>query len=756
MAIWYLDPALGASGNTGKGFWSCAYTAGTHTQPPVDESQTMTGVTSSRTAVLVAITVTSGTWAGGDAAGVLSFKSKSGTFTAAEIGNFTNGSHCVITADLAVAARQFTENLAAGDLTAGDTIRMARTPAPISIGNATWTDGSGTVTLDTAITKNIDLCVAAGTGENQWDKADANVSISGESSAKEGTYRMAIAIGASFATDTLIAWADLPDSTASDFGTYTGISFWISANAAINANTLRLRLYSAVNGGGSVLEDYLIPYKIESGYVKFYPVNTRNDASPVSLSSTRVRSIGLYAEEDPGTVIIYIDNIFAHNGLSLQSLISKHTSGTNEPWFTIRSISGTTITLGGCGDYGSMFAYYYTDDADSSPETVDTFRRETVKTTLCTTSSGEINKINKVGTFAAPLLIYGGYDTTTGVNTAAGDITFLDGFNGFGCGFVGASNYGDANHTIKKIGLARYYYGIGGHGGRHYTLEDMYFAGNSNGQFCPNGYCVLTRCYIFGVMPLSPANALTELYDCKVTACQGGYGTILDGPMIMNNCVFGGFYSSATYGDIYMSNPPSNVFAVNCRFKVALPVVGSAAANYSRGGVLFSLNHNRVSGSNYFYTPYYRGSYLTFYAFNDTTIYKTASPSMRLVASHATYKAESAPLNEGVEAAVAASGDFTISVWIRKSNTTTGDGFGNDAATYNGNAPRLICRRNDVMGVTADTVIATLTGGAGAFAQMSGSLSGASIVPSQDGVLEFIVDCDGTAGWINIDDWAVA
>jgi hypothetical protein len=29
-----------------------------------------------------------------------------------------------------------------------------------------------------------------------------------------------------------------------------------------------------------------------------------------------------------------------------------------------------------------------------------------------------------------------------------------------------------------------------------------------------------------------------------------------------------------------------------------------------------------------------------------------------------------------------------------------------------------------------------------------------SVSPTDAGALEFIVDCDGTQGWINVDDWA--
>jgi hypothetical protein len=140
---------------------------------------------------------------------------------------------------------------------------------------------------------------------------------------------------------------------------------------------------------------------------------------------------------------------------------------------------------------------------------------------------------------------------------------------------------------------------------------------------------------------------------------------------------------------------------------------------------------------------------------SDSSIKRGGSgTSLRLTPYHATEKAASAPIGKGVQVAVAASGNFTISCYVRKSHTSDGDSY-----TYDGDAPRLIVRRNDALGVTADTVIATHPGGesAGAWTQVSGSLSGVGITPSQAGVLEFYVDAaHDVDAFINIDDWAVS
>jgi hypothetical protein len=90
-------------------------------------------------------------------------------------------------------------------------------------------------------------------------------------------------------------------------------------------------------------------------------------------------------------------------------------------------------------------------------------------------------------------------------------------------------------------------------------------------------------------------------------------------------------------------------------------------------------------------------------------------------------------------------GTITINVYVRKS--VAGDG-----AAYNGNQPRLIVRKNLACGITSDTVLDTMTAAAGSWEQLTGTTAAVDA----DGALEFVVDCDGTTGWINVDDWSVS
>lgn len=125
----------------------------------------------------------------------------------------------------------------------------------------------------------------------------------------------------------------------------------------------------------------------------------------------------------------------------------------------------------------------------------------------------------------------------------------------------------------------------------------------------------------------------------------------------------------------------------------------------------------------------------------DTSI-ADATPSLRMTPLSASIKLQS----PGFLASVANGQTKTASVKVRKS--VSGDG-----AAYNGNQPRLMVRRNYGAGITADTVLDTATAAAeGAFE----TLSGVTAAVSADCALEFYVDCDGTAGWVNVDTFAVS
>lgn len=111
----------------------------------------------------------------------------------------------------------------------------------------------------------------------------------------------------------------------------------------------------------------------------------------------------------------------------------------------------------------------------------------------------------------------------------------------------------------------------------------------------------------------------------------------------------------------------------------------------------------------------------------ETTTVHTGSQSVKMTPNNASGKLESGSF----KIAVANGGTLTPSVYVRED------------ASYNGARARLILKRNDAIGITSDTVIDTATAASDeAWEQLTGTTAAAT----DDGVMEFVIDCDGTAG----------
>jgi hypothetical protein len=119
--------------------------------------------------------------------------------------------------------------------------------------------------------------------------------------------------------------------------------------------------------------------------------------------------------------------------------------------------------------------------------------------------------------------------------------------------------------------------------------------------------------------------------------------------------------------------------------------------------------------------------------------------SMRMTPRSSVAKLRSARMLEGFSVPCQASTAVTVTVYTRRS--TSGDG-----GLYNGNPQRLRVVADPMQGISGDSAfddahtLATSTNASqGAFEAMT-----ASVTPLVDGVLLFIVDCDGTVGWVNV------
>lgn len=120
----------------------------------------------------------------------------------------------------------------------------------------------------------------------------------------------------------------------------------------------------------------------------------------------------------------------------------------------------------------------------------------------------------------------------------------------------------------------------------------------------------------------------------------------------------------------------------------------------------------------------------------DTTTYKTASPSLAMLPTLAvsSFKLESKRFRRRVTSG----SSITVAVYVQKNGS------------YNGNAPRLRVAQNSAGGI-AEATLATHSAGASTWQQISGSVGPVA----ETCYLEFFVDCDGSAGQVNVDDWSI-
>jgi hypothetical protein len=217
------------------------------------------------------------------------------------------------------------------------------------------------------------------------------------------------------------------------------------------------------------------------------------------------------------------------------------------------------------------------------------------------------------------------------------------------------------------------------------------------------------------------------------------YGYQSSGPkgvaIRFESCSFGATTPHAT-GDLNITN--SGMFFIqlfNCILASSTEVANTANL---RVGFVISIKHDQGAGSHKAWLPNGRTTGATMEP--DTAIVGTTSPSARLYPGSLTLKL----VLPRFYAAVANGNTLTPSIKVRES-------IAGDGTDYNGTRIRLIVLANVAAGISANTVLATATGASeGAFE----TLSGTTAAVTDDAVLEFIVDCDGTTGWINIDDFS--
>lgn len=200
------------------------------------------------------------------------------------------------------------------------------------------------------------------------------------------------------------------------------------------------------------------------------------------------------------------------------------------------------------------------------------------------------------------------------------------------------------------------------------------------------------------------------------------------------NCTIG---PNHTTGDISNSNA-LNMY--NVRFRNCFMLSGTEIANQSTMNpfsIISSARHDQTDKNNYIWKL--NGTQRT-----DDSIFRSSPLSVRMtpIALTGYVRFESTPFIVPVKAGQS----LTIGVWVRLSGNT-------DGTPYNGQNPRLILKSNSsAFSGTSDIVLSTVDANVEEWTYFSGTTP----IAIDDSAFEIVIDCTGTSGWINFDDFFVS
>lgn len=586
--------------------------------------------------------------------------------------DFDNGNDTNNGTTWALAWKTITNGATAARITAGDTIRCSKTPDPVSLGNATWTNLSKTVTLATAQTLTIDLC------NTTAYTASANITATASTTRKEGSHSCSLVVATAFTTGKM-AYKTL---TTLDASGYQKLSFWFRNTVAIaSATVLKVCLCSDTTGD-TIVDTFWIPAIPSTN--RFVPLTITKDGGGNMGSS--IQSIAIYANSDPGTPTLLFDDFVASttSGLCLQCLISKNGSaqGGTEGYYGIQSIDGTTILLDSDTETSAAAGrgYYGTT------ETVTTYMRSTYKTAMASSTTTAVSTLNDSGTLVNLISYEFGYEVGT---TNQNGETFLDGLNGYGYG-INISN--KPYNSLKYLNLVRYYYGLNNSTSLCY-ITSCSSINNAQIGFYIFGYLnILTSCKTFN----NNSYGFNILSSNIITSCisnnNTNNGLIVNG----NDNLFESFsaYNNLQYGVnnlsinkftnlITSNNSTSGLFSsalLFCR-NSSISEATEFTGTQNSTSILWSYDHDQTDGNHWGF--FYGGTF----NIQSTTVHDTEPSSWKTAITSADRKSNYKAMLPVGEFAGTASTNLVVTAWVKKDHATN-------------IACRLVCYADDALGIT--------------------------------------------------------
>lgn len=521
--------------------------------------------------------------------------------------------------------RTFESGATAARIAPGDTIRVMATPNETLVGNATWTDLSKTVTLAGAVTANITDC------ETAWT-ASANVTATADTSLfKENTKSMKAVIAAGFTTGLVAYFA----TGTLDLSAYEQVSFYVLATGAIPASTLSLRLCSDA-AGVTTVHTIAIPASPAANVWVAVTVNVG------SALNSAIASVALYADLDPGSLTVQIDNIIAckaaasADSLTLTSLIGKvwNLSWVASTTYAANDIRRPTqpnrngfcykVTAGGGGAAGSSEptwpalvgatvvdgaltwtclaledTYYpiqsingttvkldnYTNNQGNAgrgysgtTETVATYKREVLNQTMVSNDTTTTYCKAVDSGTQASRITFTGGWNRTDMTTQTGE-TWISGQNGWATAY-GYYSVGRSWVTWTNLNAVRCYYGAAPYNSIGTTYNNCHFNGCAQGVQHFSGQ---SRVYVTGMVSNNNALYGYHLDNSFATA-------ILNRVRLSNNMFDGVITANSSYSEAQITVVDGECrnngqYGVNIRNSAAVKLANVVTGNNVTAGM---------------------------------------------------------------------------------------------------------------------------------------------------------------------------
>lgn len=572
-------------------------------------------------------------------------------------------------------------NFSTGDVvTVSATTNYNGTYAVTVVNSSTFTftkayvsDQSGTVTP--ALTATISACDA------NWTVVNATSATAAATDWKEGTKKVSVVEDGTPTIDEVQAyWA----TGALDLSLFTKISFWIKNQVAVAANQLVLNLYASNDATGVAAYSFAIP-AIPST-TRWLPL-TISAGGAMTTGINSVALVNAHAGTYTASKYIYLDNIIAcsTNGLNLQSLISKNGTarGGTEGFYGIQSISGNTILLDNDTNTIQTAGRGYSTSG-TSPETVATYVRETIKTDMVASSSTAVQTFPVSGTAGSLVDYEGGYNTS---NDSADGETFYDGLNGNGYGLYSSSK---SFFKLNYLAVIRYNYGMLLSGGNNASIVNITNANNNTGVGISIGVinmCITTIANVVnnvtGGISVSTNNAISTIgnasnnlgYGVNFSSSNCSVGAITSA---RNNSTYGVSFATAGFDNtIYSlttnSNATSalytNMYGSNYFYKATFGETETSGFNDYVNGRIYSQQEDGTVGNNWIYTD---GGYI-----NSEAVTRGGASGLewKLTITSAN-RASNYPLELSIaKIAVVANKLVTVTAYLTKGHATNVEGY---------------------------------------------------------------------------------